>query len=47
MERLFSSDIERLKKELEYRNYSERTVDSYCLTMATFEKCIGKQTTER
>lgn len=43
MERLFSSDIELLKKELEYRNYSERTVDSYCLTMATFEKCIGKR----
>jgi len=47
MERLFTSDIERLKMELEYLNYSEQTVDSYCLTMSTFEKCIGKRTKER
>ena len=42
MKRSFSVDVERLKKEMEYRNYSERTVDSYCQTMTTFEKSLGK-----
>lgn len=42
MKRSFSVDVERLKKEMEYRNYSERTVDSYCLTMSALEKSAAK-----
>jgi site-specific recombinase XerD len=42
MKRSFSADVERLKKEMEYRNYSERTVHSYCVTMTAFEKSAAK-----
>lgn len=42
MKKTFSVDVERLKKELEYRNYSERTVETYCLTMTALERRIGK-----
>jgi len=46
MKRSFSADVERLKKEMEYRNYSERTVDCYCQIMAAFEKALGKPLSE-
>lgn len=46
MKNSFSKDVNRLKRELEYRNYSERTVTSYCQTMTTFEKSVSKSLNE-
>lgn len=46
MKNSFSKDVNRLKRELEYRNYSERTVTSYCQTMNTFEKSVSKPLNE-
>ena len=46
MKNSFSKDVNRLKRELEYRNYSERTVTSYCQTMTTFEKSVSKPLNE-
>jgi site-specific recombinase XerD len=42
MKKSFSPDVERLKKEMEYRNFSERTVHSYCTAMEVFSKSISK-----
>jgi len=42
MKKSFSNDVKRLKKEMEYRNYSERTVASYCKTMTAFEESMSK-----
>jgi len=42
MKNSFSKDVERLKREMEYRNYSDRTVISYCQTMTAFEKSASK-----
>ena len=43
MKKTFSLDVNRLQREMEYRNYSERTVDSYCQTMDALEKNTSKQ----
>ena len=46
MKNSFSKDVNRLKRELEYRNYSERTVASYCKSMELFEKSASKSLSE-
>ena len=46
MKNSFSNDVQRLKREMEYRNYSECTVISYCQTMTAFEKSMSKPLSE-
>lgn len=42
MKNSFSKDVQGLKREMEYRNYSECTVVSYCKSMELFEKSVSK-----
>lgn len=42
MKRTLSADVECLRKEMEYRNYSERSVNCYCQLMTSFEKSLCK-----
>jgi site-specific recombinase XerD len=46
MKNSFSVDVERLKREMEYRNYSEKTVNSYCISMAGLERTTLKPLSE-
>jgi len=46
MEKLFSPAVMQLQKELEYRNYSSRTVYTYCLSMQCFEQFYAKELCE-
>src|SRR5690554_4834310 len=42
MKNQFSTDVQRLKLEMEYRNYSPSSVSSYCETMRVLEKVLKK-----
>lgn len=46
MKNQFSADVQRLKLEMEYRNYSPSSVSSYCETMRVFEKELKKHLSE-
>lgn len=46
MKNSFSKDVQRLKREMEYRNYSQRTVDSYCISMSGLERTTLKPLSE-
>lgn len=43
MKKLFSEDVQKLLFEMEYRNYSPRSVISYCQTMQAMEKRLFKR----
>jgi integrase/recombinase XerD len=42
MEKLFSTAVLQLKKEMEYRNYSPTSVRSYCESVSTFEQYCNR-----
>lgn len=42
MKNLLSADVHQLRHELEYRNYSENTVNTYCNLMSTMEFDLSK-----
>lgn len=46
MKNQISADVQRLKLEMEYRNYSPSTVSSYCETMRVLERALKKSVSE-
>jgi site-specific recombinase XerD len=42
MKKLLSAEVQQLRQEMEYRNYSEKTVNTYCSLMSTMEFDLSK-----